>query len=688
MMSELKTCKSICHMCGSGCGIEVTVEDNVVVKISGDKDNHINRGRICIKGSSATTWVNSPERIRKPLKKTKNGFVEIPLEQAMDEIADKMKALQSKYGKQSVAGWKGEGTGFDQNETLMRRFNSVIGSPNYFSNNTQCNNGRFIAFNLNYGCWPQADFRNTNLAIFWGTNSPAAHSYWTQDLNEGRDKGAKSIVVDVKYNEQARIADLFVVIKPGTDAVLGYCIINQMIERNIVNMDFINKYTVGFDQLKEYAKKVTKEYATEITGVDAETIDNMVDMIAAAGCKVCSWPGTGLEHQANGVSNSRVTSLIDCLVGAVDQKGGMLITENHKKNDITLYNELPSELEPIGRSKYPIVYHFKKESHTLMLMDTILSGKYEGKDYPFKGLIMTAANPVMTDANASKTIKALSSLELFVVKDLFMTETAALADYVIPAASSLERDELYFNGIEQSAYLAAKCVDSGIQTEYEFFKGLADRLGLGEYFPWKNEKELINHIMEPSGFDYDYLKKHPSGVKACPTRYNKHEEKLLKGEKPFSTPSGKIELSSSLLEKYGYSGIPTLDFLPEYTSKKDEEYPWACTTGARNVYYFHGRYRNIPQIKKAHPYGTAEMNDQDAAMLFLKEGDRIRVTSRCGEIELPVHIMEYNTMAKGAIQITHGYAEANVNLLTNDADRCPISGFPALKCVNVRIEKL
>lgn len=687
-MSERKIYKSICHMCGSGCGVDVEVEDNKVVRISGDKENDINRGRICIKGSSAATLLNLNERLRKPLKKTENGFVEIELEQAMDEIADKIKEIQAKYGKQAVGGWKGEGTGFNQNEELMRRFVRAIGSPNYFSNNTQCNNGRYIAFHLNYGCWPQADFRNTKLAIFWGTNSPAAHSYWTQDLNEGRSKGGKSIVIDTKYNEQAHIADLFVLVKPGTDAVLAYGIINQMIERDIVNMPFINEFTIGFDKIKEYAKTFTKEMVKKVAGVDETTLDQIVDMIKEAGCQVCSWPGTGLEHQANGVSNSRISSLIDCLVGAIDQKGGMLLTENIKTKPMTLYDQIQLDTEPIGKSKYPIVYYFKKECHALMLMDTILTGKYEGKDYPFKGLIMTAANPVITNANASKAIEALKQLELFVVKDLFMTETAQLADYVIPAASNFARDELYYNSIEQSVYLAPKLIDEGLQTEYEFLKGLADRLGASEYFPWQNEREVIEEIIQPSGLTIDTLLAHPSGVKGCPTRYNKHIERLKKGEKPFPTPTGKIELCSTVLEKYGYSGIPTIDYLPEYTEKEDSEYPWLCMTGARKVHYFHGRYRNIPQIKKAHPYGMAEMNDEDAKALSIKEGDRIRVTSRKGSVEIPVHIMTYDTISQGAIQITHGYAEASANLLTDDTDRDPISGFPNLKCINVKIEKL
>ncbi len=687
-MQERKTYHSICRMCGSGCGVDVEVKNNRIVKVSGNEENDINRGRICIKGSSAATWLNLPERLRKPLKKTANGFVEIPLEQAMDEIAAKMKELQDTYGKQAVAGWKGEGTGFNQNEQLMRRFNRAIGSPNYFSNNTQCNNSRYEAFYLNYGCWPQADFRHTKLAIFWGTNSPAAHSFWTQDLNEGRDRGARSIVIDTKYNEQAHIADLFVIVRPGSDAVLAYGIIHRMIERGVVNQEYVDTFTLGYDKLKVYAERFTGEYVEKITGVKPEVIETIVDMIQAAGRQVCSWPGTGVEHQANGVSNSRVCSLVDALVGAIDVPGGMLINENMKTNSLVLGDDVPVEGEPIGKSVYPVVDYFKKESHTLMLMDTILTGKYEGRDYPFKGLIMTAADPVMTEANTAKTIRALSSLELFVVKDLFLTKTAELADYVIPAACNYARDELYFNGMEQSVYLAEKVVEEPLQTEYEFLKGLADRLGAGQYFPWKNEREVIEYMIEPSGFTYEDLQKYPSGLRTVPVHYHKPEERLAKGEKPFPTPTGKIEICSTVLEQFGYPGIPTIDHLPDCILQKDEEYPYICMTGARKIPYFHGRYRNIPQILKAHPHAEAEMHEADAEDLGLKEGDMIRVTSRVGSIEIPVHIMKHDTIARGAVQITHGWENANANYLTDDSDRDPISGFPNLKTFGIRIEKL
>ena len=166
--------------------------------------------------------------------------------------------------------------------------------------------------------------------------------------------------------------------------------------------------------------------------------------------------------------------MIDALAGATDKKGGMRIPMGFGLPELTLYKEKPlMELDPIGAKKFPVLYEMRQECHTGMLMDQIISGK----PYPFKGLVMTAANPVLTNANSAKVRKALSSLELLAVKDLFITETAALADYIIPAASYLEREEMFFNGSLRAAFITGKYLDYGLQTEYEFMKGLAERMG-------------------------------------------------------------------------------------------------------------------------------------------------------------------------------------------------------------------
>ena len=682
-MSERITKKTYCRMCGTLCGIDAHVENGKVVEIEGMKEHVANKGRICIKGSSAATWVNLPTRLTKPLKRTENGWEEIELEVAMDEIADKLKDIQNKYGKRSVGIWKGEGVGFAQQEELARRFIHAIGSPNYFSNDTQCYAGRYLGFNLVYGIWPVADYSNSKLIINWGTNAPVSHSYWMQQINEGRDKGAKLVVVDTKYTEIARQADLFVRIKPGTDAAFAWGVIRELIEKNILDEDFIKNYTVGFEKIKEYAQSFTKEFVQAETGVDPLTLDSLVSLIDNNRPYVSSWAGTGLEHQQNGVNNIRTITFIDALVGSIDRKGGMLCPEGFGGNELTLYHELPLlEEEPIGASTYPVLYQKRQECHTLMLMDQILSGK----PYEFKGLILTAADPALTNANTNKVIEALKSLELLVVKDLFMTETAKLADYVIPAASYLEREELHYYPAKQCVFLSEKVVDNGMQNEYDLIKGLADRLGAGEYFPWENEHELNKWLVEPTGFSLDEIKEKRGGFEYKPCRYLKHEEKLAKGEKCFNTPTGKIEFYSQYLVDLGFDGIPVYH-RPAYIAEPSEEYPYLLMTGARKQLYFHGRYRNIPQLKKACPNGEIEMNPVDAEKLNVVTGDIVKVTSKNGSIEIPVKVLNEKEIVEGAFQITHGFIEANVNILTDDDMRDPISGFPALKSVCVKVEK-
>lgn len=671
-------------MCGMLCGIDVHVEDGKVKDIVGNEDFAANRGRICIKGSSGLSQLYHEDRLMKPLKKTSEGFVEIELEQAMDEIAEKMKSLQETYGTQSVGVWKGEGTGFAQQEELARRFAHAIKTPNYFSNDTQCYAGRYISYDLIYGTWPMADYRNSKLIVNWGTNAPASHSYWMQDINEGRNNGAKLVVIDTKYTEIARVADIYVQIKPGMDAVLAWGLINLLIQENIVDMDFIGSYTHGFDELKEYAKGFTYEVVEEQAGVSKETMDAIIDLYRDAAPHVASWCGTGLEHQQNGVNNVRAVAYMDTLIGAIDVPGGMITLEGFGAND--LHIPIAKELEDlaIGKNEYPVLYDIRGECHTLLLMDQILSEQ----PYPFKGLIMTAANPVLTNANTTKVREALSALDLLVVKDLYLTETAKLADYVLPAASYLERSELQYYGIHQTVKLTEKVVDLGLQNEYDFFKGLADRLDVKDLIPWEDEEALNRWLVEPTGMTLEALAEHRNGYCFKPLTYGKVQKAHEEGKKAFNTKTGKIEFYSEYLKEKGYTPLAEIDTKPAYVTDSKEEYPMVLMTGARKVMYFHGRYRNLKQINAVMPEGQVEMHPEDAIALGLKEGDYAKVITENGEIKIQVKVLHEKEIVKGALQITHGFRKANANVLTSDKQRDPISGFPALKSLQARVEKI
>lgn len=688
-MPDERIVETTCRMCGTLCGIKAHIKNNEVIEIEGNPSHIFSKGRICIKGSSAVTWLNLPSRLKKALKKNAKGtFKEIELEQAMDEIAERLLDIQKRYGDNSIGIWKGEGIDFAQQENLARRFAHAVGTPNYFSNDTQCYASRHIAFYLVYGCWPYADYANANLIINWGTNAPVSHSYWMQSINEGREKGAKLMVVDTRYTEIAHQADIYVQVRPGTDGALAWGIIREMIERDEIDHDFVDKFTVGYDKVVEYSKSFTKERIAEITGVKPEVITTIVNEISKARPRLASWPGCGLEHHVNGVNNIRTITMIDALAGAIDIEGGMRIPMNFNLNELTLYKEKPlTELGPIGAKRFPVLYEMRKECHTGMLMDQIISGK----PYPFKGLIMTAANPALTNANTHKVREALSKLELLVVKDLFLTETTEFADYVIPAASYLEREEMFFDGTRRAAFITGKYLDYGLQTEYEFIKGLAERMGAGDYFPWKDDHELNEWLLEPTGFTTADLHTEPGGFIFGENPTEKHRTKLANGEtKFFDTPTGKVEFYSAHLEA---KGIPGIDGLPKYhhpyqLANPDPNYPILLSTGARKQKYFHGRYRNIPQLYKAEPHGRLEMHPIDAKKLGIKDGDRVRVTSRIGSFETFAQIMHPKEIFPGSMQHTHGFADENVNNITYDDVSDPISGFPALKSIQVQVEKI
>lgn len=682
-----KVIKTLCRMCDDHCGIDVTVDEDKLISIQGNKEHSWNRGRVCIKGSRGVDMVTSEKRIMKPLKKTEDGFVEIELEQALDEIAEKMKFIQKTYGDASVGIWKGEAIGFAQQEEVARRFIHAIGSPNYFSNDSECFAGRWLGYSLVYGRWnAQPDFENAKTIVVWGGNPPHAHPNMTQQINRAREKGAKLVVIDPRYSAIARQADLFIQVKPGSDGALAWGVAKELIDKGYLAYDFIRDYTIGFDELKEYAQKFDYDYVAQETGMDAATmIPEFAEMIKESMSATVFYVGNGLEHHENGINNIRAVANLDGLVAAVDAKGGNYSPIGLPMGELTLYHEKPlKELHPIGADRFPVLYDFRQECHTMTLMDTILSEK----PYPFKGLILAGANPVLTNPNTNKVRAALCALDLFVVRELFMTETAELADYILPAASYLERSEFHGHGGKQVMTLTTRIFEpaDGVQDEYQFLHDIAHRMGAGAYFPWENEDALNEWLIKDTGVSMETFKANPSGYNYAEPQYAKYADNVAKGKKAFDTPSGKLEFTSTYLKDLGYQELA--EYFPPASNVVDPEYPMTMITGARKVMYYHGRNRNIDSLRSALPEGEVEISKADALKMDIQTGDWIRVTSKIGTMEIKAKVMEKIEISEGQIQITHGWKETNVNLITHDDRFDPISGFPLMKAVQVKIEKM
>ncbi len=669
---------SMCRMCDNHCGINVYVENGRIVDITGLKEHKWNHGRICVKGRLGVDLVNAPDRILKPLKRVGNGWEEIDLDQAYDEIAKKIKKIQETWGNRSMGVWKGEALGFFTQEALARRFIHAIKSPNYFSNDSQCYVGRWIGYALVTGGWATQDFINTRCAVIWGSNPPYSQPNLTQAILKGKENGAKIIVIDVRLSAMARQADEFIQILPGTDGALALGFARQLIKDNTICHSFIEEYSQGFETYAQYVKEFTPERVERETGIPAETVVRITREIANCRPKVSFYAGNGLEHHENGINNVRAIACLDGLLGNLDAEGGNFTPEKPGLKDLTLYKEIPlHHLEPIGADIYPVLYDFRQECHTMSAMDTILSDK----PYPLKGMILGGANPVLTNPNTQKVIQALKTLDLFVVRELFMTETAELADYILPAASYLEHADLHCHPIHQIIGLSPEIVTfPDCDNDYIFWKKLATRLGVGEYFPWEDKNALNRWLLKGSGITVEKLIEHPEGYEYKPRRFQKYKEKEL------PTPSGKFEFVSSYLKEYSYPYLPEY-IPPTYMSAPNPDFPYVLVTGARKVFYTHSRNRNFKRCLTAIPHAEIEIHPDDAEKLGVKTGDVVMVTSTVGSVDIPVSVVHGSNILPGVTQITHGWRESNVNLITHDDRNDPIDGFPLMKSVEVKIER-
>ena len=671
--------KSLCRMCDDHCGINVYVENGRIVDIDGLPEHPWNHGRLCVKGRLGVDFVNAPDRILKPLKRSGAGWEEIPLTQALDEIAERIRAIQTKYGDRAMSVWKGEAIGFLTQEELARRFIHAIGSPNYFSNDSQCYVGRYIGYSLVAGTWSGSqDFSNAKCMVFWGANPPFAHPNMTQSIMKARKKGAKLVVIDSRLSAIARQADEFIRIRPGTDGALALGIANELIHNDWTCHAFIENYTVGFKAYAEYVAAFDASRVERETGVPGEAVRRVARLIGENAPKVIQYVGNGLEHHENGINNIRAVACLDGLIGSVDEEGGHFIPEDPGLRELTIYKEKPLlHLAPIGANKYPVLYDFRQECHSMTGIDTILSEK----PYPIKGMILTGANPALTNPNSDKVVRALKALDLLVVREIFMTETARLADYILPAATYLERSELHcHSGLQVIGLSKAVVSFPECQDEYTFWHDLAHRLGVGEWFPWESENELNRWRLEGTGITPEQLAMHPEGIVYKPGRYRKYQET------GFNTPSGKFEFVSDYLKHYGFAWLPEYH-PPAYLSKPNQEYPFVLITGARKVVYLHSRNHNLKRPQSAVPHPEIEIHPDDAKRLGVKTGDWVSVTSTVGSVDIPVTVVREREILPGVVQVTHGWSEANINRITPDDMNDPIDGFPLMKSVEVRIEK-
>jgi anaerobic selenocysteine-containing dehydrogenase len=399
------------------------------------------------------------------------------------------------------------------------------------------------------------------------------------------------------------------------------------------------------------------------------------DVVSNGGVKPFSViQGGSLEQSVHGVDMIRALSILVAVTGNFDVRGGNFHGQMAPLGSLRIEERISAEPAVTG-ARYPFYTRFAYEPSGVDLPSVILNEDL----YPLRALLIQGANLVLTFPNAVRVREALGKLELLVVMDLFMTETAKLAHIFLPAASFLERRNIIDYGYFSEGVLALR--DQAIDPvgeswpDWKIWSELGRRLGYGEYFPWGSDEEVLEEILRPSGMSLQQLRDNPGGL------VYKGQEYLRYERDGFQTPSGKVEIYSEALERFGYHGLPT--YWESY--RRSERYPLVLTTRARILAYHQTQLHQVETFRKHAPEPVVEINPDTARRLGIEEKDRVRVESLQGSIEAKAVLRDIHPEV---IVMAHGWNEANVNLLTSDTERDPVSGFPGMCTVPARIEKI
>ncbi len=483
-------------------------------------------------------------------------------------------------------------------------------------------------------------------------------------------------------------------IRPGTDAALALAMINVIIEEGVYDKEFVEKWTVGFEELKRHVKQFTPQWAEGITTVKAADIAEAARTYATSKPAVLEW-GLGIEQNHNSLQTVRAIAILRAITGNIDIPGGDILGMNIIRSYPTLKDKLPEGMvgKRLGADKFKLLggwRAFMPSAHIPALFKAMRTGD----PYKIRALLIFGNNPLTTVANAREVYESLKELELLVVTDLFMTPTAAIADYVLPAAFWTEVEQVigYPLVVENMVMAQQKITQTGECRQDEWIMNeLANRLDL----PGSEEslEDVMNYQLEPLGITYDELKKRVF-------MFPRHEYKKYE-KHGFRTPSRKVELYCKMLERMGHEPLPVYKEPPESPVSSPEtakEFPYILITGSRRPEFFHSEHRQIKSLRKLRPDPQVEIHPQVAEAHNIKNGEWVIVSSPRGSARMKALITA--DINPDVINVEHGWWfpekegpdygvwESNANLLTNNGPPYdPAFGSYQLRGLLCKVEK-
>ncbi len=684
--SQVRRVPSICDMCLNKCGLIARVEKGVVQKLDPHPNFLKSRGMLCAKGNAGIKQLYDPDRLKYPLlRKGARGegrWQRLSWPQALDLAAEKLKAIGEKYTRCGVLFMAGS----DVQSSFVNRFASVFGSYNVVSHESNCLVSRNRAYLDTFGEMPIPDTLNSKYIIMAGAN--VFESLITPDsidMMTAKQKGCKLVVLDPRFTKTAAIAHEWHAIKPGTDMAFFLAVTQVLIEEKRYDEKFVQEKTYGLEQLREHVRKYSPEWAEKECEIPAKDIRRIARELAAAAPAAMIYPGRRTSDYEDSTQIRRSMAILNALLGNWDRPGGLTaareIKVKAKPFDPPFYENNPEERIESGRS--PMM--FEEEGSFKHARDAVIAGK----PYPIKGCFTYKINPMATGANRQKTIEMINKLDFMVTVDIALSDTAWMADLVLPAPSYLERMDPV-TALQGSS--ACGCIvtrDPVVPALFEskpvfwIVSELARRLNLGQFFNFTMEEYRQEQLkdwpeaqkdLKKDGFHYKHSK-----------IYGVYEGKIYK------TLSKKIELyNQRYVEKKA-------DPLPVYRARQAvPEEKFRLVVG-RNAYITQGSSTNNALLCELVPENELWLHPKPARKMAIASGEMVEVTSPVGRGRLKVRVTEeirpdtvymdsgFGMLSKGLSNV-YGKGASIVEILEDHNDT--ISGNMAMHETFVTVRKI
>ena len=651
-------CPMNCHP--TLCGMLVEIEDDRVIRVSGDPDNPDSRGFLCVRGQASPEIVDNPRRLLYPMTRDtrRSPWRRATWDEAFDRIAAAMRAA----GREAVGTWSGHGIfannyGTRIHSHLLRRFSNLYGCQ-WWSPAIIC--WALGGFGLGLTGLLEPNTKedmgaHTNLVVLWGANL-ASQPNTARHLATARRRGAGVVTIDVRETEAAAQSDETLLIRPGTDAALALALQHIIVAEGLVDRDFVARHTVGYDRLVTHLAAYTPAWAAPITGIAAERIVALARRYATTRPAMIVVGGSSMHKASNGWQAARAIACLPALTGQVGIAGGGLGPRHGASlRGQVLGNIVALERRPSG-DDIP--------NQMPRITEALVTGRV-------RVLLLFGTDMLSSFADANRVAEGLARQDLVVSYDLFENDTARrFADILLPSTSWLE--ELGCKATNTHVYLMPHVLPARGETRSVpwVLREVAARLGVDDFFPWKDEAALIDAMLDVPATDHATVAALSAerGMRAMNVSHVGHPDLR------FPTPSGKLEFVSERAVGLGLPGLPV--FEPPATSS----YPLTLRHG-RTLTAFHGFYDHglaLPSLAKADPEPVLWISPTDAAARGIADGAPIVMRNARGEMHCRAHVTA--RIPAGTVWMRDGWSGLNT-LTSGDAilpdDAVDALGFSA-----------